>query len=122
MIFCGWIDDIPTLLAAAEVSVLSSRHEGLPRAVVESLAAGVPVVATNVDGTAEVLSDGVNGVLTEPGNVTAMAAGVCSLLADSGLRQRLADAARKGLEEFDIDLMVRQQEELYTCLLGHSRS
>ncbi len=52
MVFCGWWDDVPGLLAATTVSVLTSRHEGLPCSVVESLAAGVPVVATAVDGTA----------------------------------------------------------------------
>ncbi len=68
VIFCGWWDDVPGLLAATTVSVLSSRHEGLPCSVVESLAAGVPVVATAVDGTPEVIRPGVNGELVAPGD------------------------------------------------------
>ncbi len=68
-IFCGWWDDVPGLLAATTVSVLSSRHEGLPCSVVESLAAGVPVVATAVDGTPEVIRPGVNGELVAPGDL-----------------------------------------------------
>ncbi len=67
IIFCGWWDDVPGLLAATTVSVLSSRHEGLPCSVVESLAAGVPVVATAVDGTPEVIRSGINGELVAAG-------------------------------------------------------
>ncbi len=118
--FCGWWEDVPALLAATAVSVLTSRHEGLPRAVVESLAAGVPVVATAVDGTAEVVRHGVNGFLAPPGDVAALAAGVVALLRRPELRARLAAAAREGLEEFDIDRMVREQEVLYRWLSGRS--
>jgi glycosyltransferase involved in cell wall biosynthesis len=120
--FCGWWDDVPSLLAATEVSVLASRHEGLPRAVVESLAAGVPVVATAVDGTPEVVTPGVNGFLVPAGDVSALAAAVVDLLDRPRLRAEMAAAAPTGLDEFDIDLMVRQQEELYRCLLGCGRS
>lgn len=122
MVFCGWWDDVPGLLAASRVSVLTSRHEGLPRAAVESLAAGVPVVATAVDGTPEVVRHGVNGFLAEAGDVASLARRVCALLRDDELHRRLAAAAPLGLEDFDIDRMVRKQEELYRWLLGRSRS
>ena len=122
VLMCGWWDRIPELLAATRVSVLSSRHEGLPRAVVESLAAGVPVVATAVDGTVEVVRPGVNGLLVSPGDVAGLAQGVCTLIEDTALWQRMSEAATQGLEDFDIDLMVHQQEELYACLLGRNLS
>jgi len=117
MIFCGWWDDVPGLLAATTVSVLTSRHEGLPCSVVESLAAGVPVVATAVDGTVEVVRSGGNGLLAPAGDVRALAEGVCTILADGETRNRFAAAARTGLEAFDHNLMVRQQEELYGALV-----
>jgi len=122
MVFCGWWDDVPGLLAASRVSVLTSRHEGLPRAAVESLAAGVPVVATAVDGTPEVVRDGCNGFLVAAGDVAGIARRVRGLLVDGELHRRLAAAAPQGLEAFDIDHMVRQQEELYRWLGGRSRS
>ena len=122
IVFCGWWDDVPALLAASRVSVMSSRHEGLPRAVVESLAAGVPVVATAVDGTPEVVRDGVNGFLVEAGDVAGLAEAVVLLLVDDEMHDRMASAAPRGLEEFDIDLMVGQQEDLYRWLLSPSRS
>ena len=122
MIFCGWWDDIPGLLDATTVSVLTSRHEGLPCAVVESLAAGVPVVATAVDGTAEVVRSESNGLLVPPGDVGAIADAVCRLLEDDALRARMAAAARLWLGDFDNDLMVRKQEELYRWMCSHRRS
>jgi glycosyltransferase involved in cell wall biosynthesis len=113
MVFCGWWDDVPGLLAATTVSVLTSRHEGLPCSVVESLAAGVPGVATAVDGTIEVVRSGGNGFLAPAGDVAALAESVCTILADAEVRARFAQAASRGLEDFDRDLMVRQQEDLY---------
>ncbi len=122
MVFSGWWNDVPGLLAATTVSVLTSRHEGLPCSVVESLAAGVPVVATAVDGTVEVVRSGDNGLLAPAGDITGLAQSVGRLLADPGLRARMAAAAREGLEAFDRDLMVRQQEDLYRWMCSHSRS
>jgi glycosyltransferase involved in cell wall biosynthesis len=120
--FCGWLDDVTGLLAEASVSVLTSYHEGLPRAVVESLASGVPVVATSVDGVPEVVRHGVNGLLAEAGDVSALAGSVVRILSRPELHARLAAAAPEGLDDFDIDEMVRQQEDLYTWLLGRNPS
>ncbi len=122
MVFCGWWDDVPALLATTTVSVLTSVHEGLPCSVVEALAAGVPVVATAVDGTPEVIAPGVNGYLAPVGDVGALAHFVSRLLNDPDERARMAAAARDGLHDFDRDFMVRQQEELYRCLGPTNRS
>jgi glycosyltransferase involved in cell wall biosynthesis len=120
-VFCGWWDDVPGLLAATRVSVLTSRHEGLPCSVVESLAAGVPVVATAVDGTVEVIRPGENGLLAPAGDVRALAEGVCRILSDPELRASMAAAAPENLGEFDRDHMVRKQEELYRWIGGRNR-
>lgn len=122
MVFSGWWNDVPGLLAATTVSVLTSRHEGLPCSIVESLAAGVPVVATAVDGTVEVVRSENNGLLAAAGDIAGLARSIERLLADPGLRARMAAAAREGLEEFDRDLMVRQQEDLYRWMCSHGRS
>jgi glycosyltransferase involved in cell wall biosynthesis len=122
MVFSGWWDDVPGLLAATTVSVLTSRHEGLPCSVVESLAAGVPVVATAVDGTVEVVRPRENGYLAAAGDVGALADPIVRLLGDPDLRKRMGEAAREGLEEFDQRLMVRQQEDLYRWMVSNSRS
>jgi glycosyltransferase involved in cell wall biosynthesis len=118
VIFCGWWNDVPGLLAATSVSVLSSHHEGLPCSVVESLAAGVPVVATAVDGTPEVIRPGVNGELVAPGDPGGLAAAVLAILDDDERRRSMAVAAADGLDDFGRDHMVRQLEELYRWMVG----
>ncbi len=116
MVFCGWWDDVPALLDATTVSVLTSIHEGLPCSVVEAVAAGVPVVATAVDGTVEVIRSGVNGFLAPVGNIGALSAAVSGVLGDSAMRERMAAEEQEELDQFDRDVMVRQQEDLYRCL------
>ena len=116
----GWRRDVPAILDAASVATLTSRFEGLPRAVVEALAAEVPVVAAAVDGVAEVLHDGVNGFLAVPGDVETMSRRVVTLLTDPVLRRTMAARAPEGLEPFDRDLMVAQQESLYEELACHA--
>ncbi len=115
--FPGWLDDIPAVLSATTVAVLTSRFEGLPRAAVEAVAARVPIVATAVDGTPEVVTDGVTGLLVEPGDIENAARAVIRLLRDEGLYRRMTSAPRK-LDQFDIDTMVQQHEDLYRWMSG----
>jgi glycosyltransferase involved in cell wall biosynthesis len=114
----GWRRDVPAILDAATVVTLTSRFEGLPRVLVEALAAGVPVVAMAVDGVAEVVRDGENGFLVGEGDVETLSARVAMLLGDPDLRTRLAGAANRGLAEFERGAMVSQQEALYRELAG----
>ena len=118
----GWRDDVPELLAALDVFLLTSLFEGLPRTVLQAMAASVPVVATDTGGVAEVVIDGETGRLVPAGNPAAAAEAVVALAADAGLRTRLAAAARSQLtEEFDIRLMVRALEDIYDDVLGRAR-
>lgn len=114
----GWRRDVPAVLHAATVVTLTSRFEGLPRAVVEALAVGRPVVAMAVDGVREVVRGGVNGFTVPPGDEAALAHKVGELLGDATLRARLAAVAGEGIEPWDRTRMVRQQEELYERLVG----
>ena len=114
----GWRRDVPALLDAATVVTLTSRFEDLPRALVEALAAGVPVVAMAVDGVDEVVRDGDNGFLVREGDTAALGERVAAVLADGALRDRLAAHAGDGLDPWDRDTMVREQEALYEALAG----
>lgn len=115
----GWRDDVADLLAASDVFVLTSRFEGLPRAALQAVAAGVPVVLTDTGGTAEIVRDGVSGLLTTPGRPDETAAAILRLAADGLLRAHLADAASRRLgDAFDISRMVRDLEGIYDELLG----
>ncbi len=91
------------LLKAADASLLSSTWENFPHAVVESLALGTPVVATDVGGVAEVVRDGDNGLLVPAGDVDALAGAIARLLGDDELRARLAAAAAPSVGGYSRD-------------------
>ncbi|NIM00365.1 MAG: glycosyltransferase [Acidobacteria bacterium] len=114
----GWRDDVPDLLNAMDAFVLTSRFEGLPRSVLQAMAAGRPVVATAVDGTPEIVEDGVTGLLARSGDTAGLATHLDRLARDETLRTRLADRASQRLDaEFDIDTMVTRLDQLYWQLL-----
>ncbi|MBZ5639007.1 MAG: glycosyltransferase family 4 protein [Acidobacteriia bacterium] len=115
----GWRRDVPALLHAMDLFLLTSRFEGLPRTVLQAMAAGVPVVATAVDGTPEVVRDGETGVLVPPGDPSAAAVRILALAADSVACAGLAARARDALSgSFDIRRMVEQLEEIYVETLA----
>jgi glycosyltransferase involved in cell wall biosynthesis len=109
----GWRADPETVIGDLDALVLTSLHEGLPRVVAEAMAAGRPVVATAVDGTPEAVRHGETGYLVAPRDPEALAARLASILSDPESARRLGEASRRSVGEWDIDLMVRRQEELY---------
>lgn len=112
----GWRRDVAALLHASQVSVLSSYWEGLPQVVPQACAAGLPVVATRVDGTPEVVCDGVNGFLVPPGAVEMLAEKIAYLLDHPEEARAMGAAGKTMIAEFDINAMVRAQEDLYLAL------
>jgi glycosyltransferase involved in cell wall biosynthesis len=118
----GWRDDVPELFAAMDIFLLTSLFEGLPRVVLQAMAASVPVVATDTGGVAEIVADGETGLLVPPGNSAAAADAIVALAGDAGARRRLAQAARSNLgDEFDIRRLVRDLEDLYDEVLARGR-
>jgi len=113
----GWRRDIPEILHDTDVLLLTSLWEGLPRVLPQAMAVGVPAVVTRVDGSPEAVLDGVNGFVVEPRDVEGMAARVVQLLRDPELRRKMGEEGRKRVQEFDIDEMVRKQEEFYLELV-----
>lgn len=115
--FPGWRAEVPDLLRAFDLFLLTSRWEGLPKVVPQALIAGVPVVATAVDGTREIVEDGRNGFLCPAGDVAGLADRVIRILSGSS---GIDPAIRRDrlLREFDQDEMVRAQERLYAELLA----
>ena len=91
-------DEVLALHRAADAAVLSSAWENFPLAVVEALAVGTPVVSTDVGGVAEVVRDGENGLLVPAGDPAALAAALWRIVAEPGLRERLAAAAAPSVE------------------------
>lgn len=113
----GWRRDTAELLAAADIFLLTSLWEGLPRALVEAMKTGLPCACYAVDGVGDLLEDGVNGRTARAGDWETLSKAVVGLMKDPALRARLgAAAAASILPEFDIDVMVRQQESLLESL------
>jgi L-malate glycosyltransferase len=122
VIFTGLRADVPDLLACADVSVMPSLNEALPNVVLESMAAGAPVVATRVGGTPEAVQDGVTGLLVPPGDCWALARAIDQLLSDRELAARLGESGRQLVRRrFSMDGMVRATERLYHTLLEKRR-
>jgi glycosyltransferase involved in cell wall biosynthesis len=123
VVFTGARQDVPSVLAEAAVSALPSLSEGLSNVLLESMAAGAPVVATTVGGNPEVIEDGVTGLLVPPRDVAALARGICLLLENRMLAARLGEAGRQRVaQHFSLARMVGESERLYMRLLEQTKA
>jgi glycosyltransferase involved in cell wall biosynthesis len=122
VIFTGLRSDVPALLALTDVAVMPSLNEALSNVLLESMAAGAAVVATEVGGTREALTHERTGLLVPPGDPQALAVSMARLLRDRELRSRLGQAARRHIvEHFSLDGMVHATEQLYLDLLARKQ-
>src|SRR6201996_9637648 len=116
--FAGGLKNLREHLASAEIFVLPSRSEGFSNAIVEAMAASLPVVATNVGGNAEAVQDGVSGVIVPPEDSDALAAAIVQLLSDPAkARQMGAEGKRLVGEKFTTEAMMAQITNVYRSLL-----
>jgi len=114
VLFLGNRTDVPALLSCCDVGVLASLAEGLPNAILEYMAAGLPVVATRVGGVPEIIEDEVNGLLVPPGDPAALARAILRVLSNDSLRARLAKSGREhALAKFDFERVVDAVSQLY---------
>jgi glycosyltransferase involved in cell wall biosynthesis len=114
VLFLGIRRDVPAVLAAVDVAVLSSDYEGSPLSVMEYMAAAKPVVSTRVGGVPELVKEGVHGLLVEPRDPAALAEAVARLVRDPVLAKRLgAEGRQRQQREFSLEAMVRRIENLY---------
>jgi glycosyltransferase involved in cell wall biosynthesis len=116
--FLGVRADVPAILNASDLFVLSSRWEGNPLSVMEAMAAGLPVVSTAVGGVPELVREGETGLLVPSGDAAALARALQALVDDPARREAMGKAARQhAVAHFDIRHTVRQYEALYERLL-----
>jgi glycosyltransferase involved in cell wall biosynthesis len=121
--FAGWRSDVPRVLHGLDVFVLPSHNEGLPRAVLEAMAASLPVVATRVGGTAELVVDGETGLLVPPRQPEALAEAIGRLIVDPGLASSMGRAGRRRAESaFSVEASVRGVEAVIEDLLAGRRT
>jgi len=123
VIFTGFRTDVARMLPEIDISVLPSLSEGLSNTLLESMAAGVPVIATRVGGTPELVEDGVTGLLVPPRDPAALSQSMTLLLDNLVTARRLGDAGRNYvMSRFSIDKMVADTQSLYVKLLSASRA
>ena len=115
VLFLGSRRDVPELLACCDLFVLPSEAEGLPNAILEAMAAGLPVVGTSVGGIPEIITDGVNGVLVPAKNPHALAEAILRILQNPHLAKELSQAGQETARtQFGFDRLLAELEQLYT--------
>jgi glycosyltransferase involved in cell wall biosynthesis len=116
--FMGWRSDLETIVPEMDVVICASKNEGTPVALIEAMAAGVPVLSTDVGGVGDLVAHGTTGWLVPPSDPAAMAQAIGDLLGDAGRRARLAAAGQVvALEQHQVAGLIRRVEALYTDLL-----
>jgi glycosyltransferase involved in cell wall biosynthesis len=116
--FTGFRTDVPRLLAEVNLSVLPSLSEGLSNTLLESMGAGVPVIATRVGGNLEIVEDGMSGLLVPPRDSPMLADAIIAVLKNPVLAANLGDAGKRRVADmFSVDRSIREVEDLYEELV-----
>ena len=116
--FSGYVADTRLVYLAADVLLMPSRYEGLPMTLLEAMAMGLPVVASKLDGIAEVIGDGAEGFLVPSDDAALFVERTAALLADSELSSRISKNARAKIEaSFSVERMTSAVEDIYDRFL-----
>ena len=113
VVFLGWRDDIPEIMQTIDIFVLPSLNEGMGRVLVEAMAAGKPVVASRVGGILDLVKEGRNGFLVEPGDEKGFAIAIKKLLKDKKMRDEMGKRGREMAKDFSVVKMVEKIDVLY---------
>lgn len=114
IVFAGLRRDVPRLLAAGDVFALPSWREGMPRSIIEAMASGLPVVATDIRGCREEVVDGETGLIVPAREAGPLAVALARLIDDAALRARMGEAGRRrALEHFSEEAVIARQEKVY---------
>jgi glycosyltransferase involved in cell wall biosynthesis len=114
----GTQENIPDILQAVDIYLLTSRWEGLPITILEAMAAGLPVIASNIPGNNELVIHGLTGMLYPPGDLERLAEQILNLISNIDLRLKMGLAGQKIVNKnYTIERMVHRTQELYLKLL-----
>lgn len=119
-VFLGYTEEVPAWLTACDFLVLSSLWEGMPRAVIESFYRGKPVIATDIEGTRDIVQDKSNGLLVPPRDPVRLAAALQCFLDHPEEMKRMAEAALETGKELSFEKMIARYHDLYGRLLNQS--
>ena len=117
VVFLGFRKDIPELCNTADISAFPSRIEGLGLAGIEAMAAGVPLVSSNVHGILDYVIDGETGYACNPDDVDGFAAAISKLATDKELREGMREDCLKAVEPFELHNALRVMWDIYDEIL-----
>lgn len=120
--FLGWHNDVAAVMSIMDVFVLPSLNEGMGRVLAEAMASGKPIIASDIGGIPDLVSDRDNGYLVPPGDSDALALKLVHLLNDKSLRERMGNAGRKRAGRYSAEVMVKHIDALYQKLLQQKKS
>lgn len=110
----GARDDVADLMKSMDIFVLGSLREGISNTILEAMASGLPIVASDTGGNRELVANGVNGKLVRPGDARALAAAISRYIVDPELRHRHgAESRRRACTQFSLDVMIDRYRSLY---------
>jgi len=116
--FAGWRAEVESLMAAAAILVLPSRWEGMPNVVLEAMAAGKPVIATQAEGTVELLGLAALEQTAPVGDWTALRSRLVNIAIDAAMAEDLGRRNRERAQQFSLEIVKERYERLYATLLG----
>jgi glycosyltransferase involved in cell wall biosynthesis len=120
--FIGFIEDVPEVLAAADIFAFPSLYEGLGGALIEAMALGLPIVASEIVATLEVVEPGRNAILVPPASSTHLAGALLRLLSEEGTRRGFGARSRAIFEErFTLERSVHRMMDLYRMVVGEGK-
>lgn len=120
--FLGWRDDIPQILKASDLFVLPSPKEAFGLSVLEAMASGVAVIATNSGGLKDIIENGKSGLLVPPANPEKMAEAIITLLCNPNQKRDLEEAALKRVQSFSAERMANETLKIYSSVLRRTLS
>ncbi|MFH1623647.1 MAG: glycosyltransferase family 4 protein [Pseudomonadota bacterium] len=116
VIFLGWRDDIPEIMQVLDILVLPSLNEGMGRVLLEAMAAGKPIVASNVGGIPDLVKDGHNGFLVNSGDANGLSSAIRKLIIDKKMRDEMGSRGRAMVKDYSVEKMVEKIDTLYSSL------
>jgi glycosyltransferase involved in cell wall biosynthesis len=116
--FLGWRPDVADVMSTFDVFVLPSLNEGMGKVLVEAMAMGKPIIASDVGGIQDLVAHGENGLLVPPANGETLANAILDLYENPDKRKRMGEAGKRRAAEYGVDAMLRKIDALYQACLA----
>ncbi|WP_227762460.1 glycosyltransferase family 4 protein [Zhaonella formicivorans] len=111
--FLGFRNDVPLIIQDSDIITLLSKHEGLPRCIMEAMACGKPVVATDVRGSRDLVRHNKTGLLVSLNNISELIEAFEKLISNKSLREQMGQAGREAIEAYSLDNVLKEMEKIY---------